>query len=133
MNEFYITLSSDSSYDIYPDNKLSSFQNVLAQPVNLGENERWTCALAELLYPTGYESLSVPLNMNEEVDENVLILRGLQKVTFPQKAYASVNELYETIKQSMKVSETILELFLIELQKNPGRTSHGDRTNHNVV
>jgi hypothetical protein len=50
MNQFYITVLSDSSLDIYPDNKLSGFQALLPKPVDLGR-DNWEVGLCEFAYP----------------------------------------------------------------------------------
>jgi hypothetical protein len=49
MEQFYITLLSDSSINLYPENSLSSFRNDLARPVNL-QRGSWAVGLTEISY-----------------------------------------------------------------------------------
>jgi hypothetical protein len=47
LQKLYITLSSDSSLDIYPDNTLSAFQVQLPKPIDLGR-DNWEVGLCEV-------------------------------------------------------------------------------------
>ena len=49
MEEFDIYLVSNGSMNIYPNNSLSSFTNLLAQPLHLDGD--WSVALAEITFP----------------------------------------------------------------------------------
>ena len=64
MNEFYITLMGDNSFDTFPDNTLASFQTQLPQPVNLG-SDIWSVGLAEISYPKGMASIISTFDRNE--------------------------------------------------------------------
>ena len=59
MKDFYLTLLSDSSLNIFPDNKQSEFTVRLDHPIHI-EEERWEVALVELATP------SEVLNITEE-------------------------------------------------------------------
>ena len=48
--QFYLTLPSDSSLDIYGDNKISSFCVSLSNPLELDSN-LWEVGIVELIYP----------------------------------------------------------------------------------
>jgi hypothetical protein len=50
-DHFYITLFSNASQEIYPDNKITAFTIQLAQPVKLDQSEIWEVELCELSYP----------------------------------------------------------------------------------
>lgn len=58
MEEFYMTLMSNSSMDIYPDNKTSSF--IVHLPKRLRLNGEWAVAVAEFHFPFTL------LNVNED-------------------------------------------------------------------
>ena len=49
-DHFYITLFSNASQDIYPDNKIAAFTIQLAQPIRLDASEIWEVGLCELSY-----------------------------------------------------------------------------------
>jgi hypothetical protein len=49
-DHFYITLFSNASQDIYPDNKIATFTTQLAQPIRLDPSEIWEVGLGELSY-----------------------------------------------------------------------------------
>ena len=45
-----VTLFSNASQDIYPDNKIAAFTTQLAQPIRLDPSENWEVGLCELSY-----------------------------------------------------------------------------------
>ena len=47
---FYVTLFSDSSHGVYPDNTISGLRIQLARPLNLGTGT-WEVGLCEVTYP----------------------------------------------------------------------------------
>jgi len=49
-NHFYVTLLSNASQDIYPENKIAAFTTQLAQPIRLDPSEIWEVGLSELSY-----------------------------------------------------------------------------------
>ena len=49
-NQFYVTLFSDSSKEIFPDNSLTVFTIQLAQPIDLGQSSNWEVGLTEISY-----------------------------------------------------------------------------------
>jgi hypothetical protein len=55
MEQFYITLLSDSSINLYPENSLSSFRADLARPVHL-QTGSWVVGLSEVSYSRGFTS-----------------------------------------------------------------------------
>jgi len=48
-NHFYVTLFSNASKEVFPDNTLTAFTIHLAQPIDLGPSD-WEVRLAELSY-----------------------------------------------------------------------------------
>jgi len=48
-NHFYVTLFSNASKEVFPDNTLTAFTIHLAQPIDLGQSD-WEVGLAELSY-----------------------------------------------------------------------------------
>jgi len=51
-DHFYITLFSNTSQHIYPDNKIAAFAIQLAQPIILEPSEIWEVGLCELTKPS---------------------------------------------------------------------------------
>ena len=54
---FYMTLPSDGSLHVFPDNTLTEFKTHLPQALSMQESE-WEVALSEVIYPTWVESIS---------------------------------------------------------------------------
>ena len=50
MDEFYLSLLSDSSMDIFPKNKQFSFTTKLNHPIQV-QKEQWVVALVEIMTP----------------------------------------------------------------------------------
>ena len=53
---FYVRLISDGSLDIYPSNTLTSFTNVLANPISTPKNENWRVALHSIVSSNNFFS-----------------------------------------------------------------------------
>ena len=51
MDEFYLSLLSDSSMDIFPKNKQFSFTTKLNHPIEV-QKEQWVVALVEIMTPS---------------------------------------------------------------------------------
>ena len=50
-NHFYVTLFSNASLNIFPDNTIAAFTVKLAHPVDLGSNDKWEVGVCEFSYP----------------------------------------------------------------------------------
>ena len=53
-DHFYVTLFSNASQDVYPDNKIAAFTTQLAQPIRLDPSEIWEVGLCELSYSASH-------------------------------------------------------------------------------
>jgi len=62
-DHFYITLFSNASQDMYPDNKITAFTIQLAQPIRLDPSEIWEVGLCELSYSASPQQQQI-LNLN---------------------------------------------------------------------
>lgn len=60
MENFYVTLPSNSSMDIYPDNAISHYTTRLRQPLNLNNN--WEVAIVEASVPTRWKNWLVHID-----------------------------------------------------------------------
>ena len=57
MDEFYLSLLSDSSMDIFPKNKQFSFTTKLNHPIQV-KKEQWVVALVEIMTPSEVNNIS---------------------------------------------------------------------------
>ena len=81
IKDFYLTLLSDSSLNMFPDNKQSEFTVRLAHPIHI-EEERWEVTLVETATP------SEVLNITEEnnsffltfLDQRLLNRIGMENI-----------------------------------------------------
>ena len=82
MKDFYLTLLSDCSLNMFPDNQQSEFTVRLDHPIHI-EEERWEVALVEIATP------SEVLNITEEsnfffltfLDQRILNRMGMENIT----------------------------------------------------
>jgi len=58
-DHFYITLFSNASQDIYPDNKIAAFTTQLAQPTKLDPSEIFEVGLWEVSYSANLQQLQL--------------------------------------------------------------------------
>jgi len=76
MDNFYVTLPSDSSGYYYLANTIANFTTKLATPLQLQHN-KWEVGFVEISYPNGYKKL---------FRHNTIRLDS-QEVIFPVKDY----------------------------------------------
>jgi hypothetical protein len=57
-DQFYLTLPSDSSMDVFPNNKLCCFTAKLPQAFQLDHDAHWEVALVEIIHPTQIKNVS---------------------------------------------------------------------------
>jgi len=48
---FYVTLFSNASTDLYPNNTSARFTTELAQPMELSSSDKWDVGVCEFAYP----------------------------------------------------------------------------------
>ena len=82
VKDFYLTLLSDSSLNIFPDNKQSEFTVRLDHPIHI-EEERWEVALVEIATPS--EVLIITEENNHFffifLDQRILNRIGMENIT----------------------------------------------------
>jgi len=88
MDQFNVTLPSDSSGYYFPANTIDNFRTKLATPLEL-EHGDWKVDLIEISYPKGCKKLSL---------HNTLRLDS-EEITFPVKHYECVFDLLTNIPQ----------------------------------
>jgi len=82
-DHFYITLFSNASQKVYPDNKIAAFTTQLAQPIRLDPAEIWEVGLCELAYP------EIESELEEEADSNEVYCDRFCEVTAVSEPAAS--------------------------------------------
>jgi len=50
-NNFYVTLFSNASTDLYPNNTIARITTELAEPIELGSSDRWEVGVCEFTNP----------------------------------------------------------------------------------
>ena len=66
-DHFYITLFSNASQEVYPDNKIAAFTIELAKPVRLDPSEIREVVLCELSYSATQQIVNMAVIMNAVV------------------------------------------------------------------
>jgi hypothetical protein len=84
MDNFYVTLPSDSSGSYFPRNKLANFKTKLATPIEL-ESDKWEVGVVEISYSKGYWKRMI---------HNTLRLESVE-IKFPVKHYESLYDLHQ--------------------------------------
>lgn len=104
--DFYVTLPSNASLDVYPLNRLSSFRTKLNTPLQL--EGQWEVALVELIFPTPL--INVPYTSQ---GFNYMVKGENQvEVYVRPNAYKSIDLLIKSIKYF--ISDKASALFDIE-------------------
>lgn len=93
-NQFYLTLPSNSD----PKNTASTFTTNLPRLIDLSGD--WEVGLAEIIYANSWYNIAQAQNVIQffDVDNNVR-----QKIKIPRARYQTINELIETINNSIGV------------------------------
>lgn len=114
---FYITLPSDASMDVFPDNTMSHFSTKLPKRLELlGE---WEVGLVEMIYPRMWNNITDDGNSYEYNLGN-----GVKKVnSIPSGFYESVNEIIDQFEKNIKIKLAYNKLSKkVKLQLTNGAT-----------
>ena len=71
-DQFYVILPSNSSMDIYPDNKISNFKVYLANPLQL-DSAKWEVGLSEIQFPHLWYNIREGKNIIEKQILNLTV------------------------------------------------------------
>jgi len=114
MDNFYITLPSDSSGYYFPTNTIADFRTKLPTPLEL-EHDKWEVGLVEISYPKGYKKRFL---------HNTLCLDS-EEITFPVKHYESMFDLLTNIPRLLQpsIKENFIRIFSEYLNKYPGQSN----------
>jgi hypothetical protein len=106
----HITLCSNGSMDMYPDNKQSNFTNHLDVPIRLDPHKRYEVALTSFNYPTGHKMVINPFKITvrykfvykEMLEQEKLGIIGpldvLESYSFEAKEKVYVGSIEELVK-----------------------------------
>jgi hypothetical protein len=100
-DNIYVDLFSNSSLDIYPNNRVSSFKVKLHQPIDLKEQGEYECALAQMICPATTSVKTEGQIILSTFPEGMIQRIGgsRQEMTFPFNT--SLNSLYRAKPQSI--------------------------------
>ena len=93
---FYLTLPSDASLRIYPDNATSHFKTLLAKPLDL-EKDSWEVGLVEIVHPSRWYTIIDGLMAL--IDEE---FTSKMRTTFQNVSYKSNQQLADAITEKCK-------------------------------
>lgn len=85
MENFYVTLPSNSSMDVYPDNAISHYTTQLRQPLNL--DGLWEVAIVEASVPTKYKNVTNGCVIRAKLPELLQSAEGTSAIKFKKKIY----------------------------------------------
>lgn len=110
---FYVTLASNASCNIYPDNTIACFTNKLARPVNL--SGAWEVAITEIQYPHSYNTF--------EQNEASFFAGTIDLKEYYVKPgyYSSISELLKVINaklESVKISSEFIKLRYDDVERS---------------
>ena len=109
---FYVTLFSNASTEIYILNSQTSFTNRLALPVDLGSSSDWEVGLAEITYRPPQRTIVQGAIIDVVTDLNVLTYCNL--VT-PQLVGSDISRLLRTIICPSQQGKHVFLTFIIFL------------------
>lgn len=95
MKDFYVTLISNSSLDVYPHNKASTF--IVQLPHKILLNDAWVVGLAEIQYPYNFFNVTENNNTLTHTHDSQIIKRSIE-IGF----YKSVSELVEAVRNETR-------------------------------
>jgi hypothetical protein len=82
MNSFYITLLSDSSMNMFPNNTQSAFRTKLIKPISI-QKEDWEVALVEIIHPVEMYNISEAESRFQIVSTRPEVINILKDIKVP--------------------------------------------------
>jgi len=113
-NQYYVTLFSNASKEVFPDNTLTAFTIHLAQPIELGASSDWEVGLTELSYKAPNRQIMNGALVDVISSINVLIYCDL--IT-PQIVGTEKVRLLRTIICPTQLGTTLFKTIIIYLSK----------------
>lgn len=115
--DFYLTLLSNSSFDVHPDNKTSSFTACLPKHISLTGS--WSVSLAEIHYPMTFDNvlqgdnyfiveLECSAEANASKKTNIVV-----RYNIPSGYYPNITELLRVLNNAIYGKTGVSNLFHI--------------------
>lgn len=107
-DQFFLILPSDSSMNLYPDNKISSYKVNLPNPVNL-DPARWQVALQEIQFPNYWynirEGRNVIVMHYKKFSHPSVYVRYQKDIQISPGYYKDINEVISALKKTEEYDE----------------------------
>lgn len=99
-DEFHITIPSDSSMKLFPDNTTTHFMVQLPRRLTL--NGRWSVALVEIEYPQTFSAIP-----NTEFEKNIWIYHGENQYTIeiPEFLWQDANDVVRFLQKNKEFAK----------------------------
>ena len=110
---FYVKLFSNASQSLFPENTKSSFTIELAQPIDLGPNNKWEVGLCEFTYSPKFRGTVSPIMIIEHT--NALIYCNLIRPQFVGKEF--IRFLKTTIVPSLRGEHYFQHIYYVPVEK----------------
>lgn len=96
-DDFYVTLPSDSSIKLFPENKTTHF--IAQLPRHLTFKGNWCVALVEIEYPQTFSYIP-----NIEFEKNIWIYHGQRQYTIelPETIWKNVEEVVSYLQKNLE-------------------------------
>ena len=144
MDDFYLTLISDSSLEMFPKNKQSSFTTKLDRPIQL-EKELWKVCLVESVLPSDIYNITSESNhlyahfydtdvyekLGRDKMNSVCMQDGTcpeMKISIPEGSYFSAEDLVEELQAEIeeklgRILRPIHSMITLSYKKSGNRVS----------
>lgn len=86
--EIHITLPSNASMKLYPENKPQLYKTELLRPLTLKGS--WEVAIIDIQYPYKWKTIEQPTKIECRIQENAETVPDRGEVTFPAGYYADI-------------------------------------------
>ena len=96
-SQFTISLPSDASRDVYPDNKISNYKTQLSQSIPLDQGE-WEVGLVDIHYPTNW----INVNKDEMVGQLMTVPGSWVKFSVPEGHYSDAQTFLKVLDGILK-------------------------------
>lgn len=122
-DDFYVTLTSNSSLDIYPGNKTSNFRVQLVKELYL---ENYRVALTEIIYPNKFKNvtddnsaISFGYSFTRNVDGVSVTENVLERCEIPTGNYKTIDDLTKEINKAViKKSDKKVDMLRVDGDDN---------------
>lgn len=105
MSNFFLTLPSNASAEVFPGNTLTNYTVKLPHPINFGD---YTVALVGIQYPNAWENITWECALKVYLPED----RGTKLVTLPPGKYDDISQVIKMLHKKLKKIGIDKEVYL---------------------